>query len=192
VDGDELHDPERLARLREELLGGAHADVFRLNGYALNCDSLDVERGRASGWMSPPSRPGSRLFNMFAVESWAGCLERLHGGDPAFRPGFAWDRQRYLSDGTTWDTTPLRMLHVCFLPRSSRDGPDAAHGRASLAETGEFRRSLVRSIARRVVGSRVGDPRISEYRRRGSNWKQEWYARGPHVTVDAGPFLGDR
>ena len=189
VDGDELHDRGRLTRLRAELLDGAYADVFRINGYALNCDALDFERRQASGWFSPPSREGARLFNMAAVESWGGCLERLHGGEPEFRSGFSWDSQRFFSHSTTWETTPFRMLHACFVRRSSRDGPDAARGRLSLAETGDFRRSRLRSLARRVRPARIGDARVAEYRRRGSNWKREWYALGPHVTVDATPFL---
>jgi hypothetical protein len=31
---------------------------------------------------------------------------------------------------------------------------------------------------------------MKEYARQGSSWKQEWYARGPLVRVDARPFLG--
>jgi hypothetical protein len=37
---------------------------------------------------------------------------------------------------------------------------------------------------------RTLDPRIKEYNRTGTSWKQEWYARGPVVSVDARPFLG--
>ena len=49
VDGDELYDPEGLARFREQLLDGAHSDVFRLKAHVLNCDELDTEAGTASG-----------------------------------------------------------------------------------------------------------------------------------------------
>jgi len=33
-------------------------------------------------------------------------------------------------------------------------------------------------------------PHIVELERQGRNWKQEWYARGGHVTVDATAFRG--
>ncbi len=112
VDGDELYDPAALARLRAELDAGAHADVFRLKGHVLNCDELDEAQGVAKGYLAPPSRPVTKLFNMAAVDSWTGCLERLHDGAAAFRSGFGWDSLRYLSEGTDWDSDPLRMLHT--------------------------------------------------------------------------------
>jgi len=186
VDGDELYDSVALARLRGELDAGAHADVFRLKGHVLNCDKLDA--GLASGYMSPPSRPATKLFNMGVVETWTGCLERLHDGNTVFFPGFDWDSLRYLSEGTDWDSDPLRMVHTCFLRRSSVDVGEHASVRLGLPETGAWRRGpggLIHRLRRR----RHLDPRIKAYARAGSSWKQEWYARGPRVTVDAKPFL---
>jgi len=187
VDGDELYDPALLAGLRDELEGGAHADVFRLKGHVLNCNSLDEPRAVAGGYLAPPSRPVTKLFNMAAVDSWTGCLERLHDGDAAFRPGYGWDSLRYTSEGTDWESDPLRMLHTCFLPRSSADPADAG-ARRGLPETGAYRRGW-RGMAHRLRRRRHIDPRIKEYQRSGSGWKQEWYARGPVVSVDARPFF---
>jgi glycosyltransferase involved in cell wall biosynthesis len=188
VDGDELYDPRGLARLRAELDAGTHADVFRLKGHVLNCDELDIDAGSASGYMAPPSRPVTKLFNMAALASWAGCLERLHGGDPVFRPGYGWESMRYLSDAADWDDDPLRLLHVCFLQRSSVEPHQPGRGRPSLWETGEFRRGLRGRLRKRRYLRHV-DPRIREYNRVGRNWKDEWYRRGPRVTVDASPFV---
>ena len=70
IDGDELYDPTGIARLREALLAGEHDDVFRLKAHGLNCDRLDERRATASGWLAPPSRPVTKLFNFGAVESW--------------------------------------------------------------------------------------------------------------------------
>ncbi len=187
VDGDELYDPGALARLRTDLEAGAHADVFRLKGHVLNCDHLDRAKGLATGYIAPPSRPVTKLFNMAAVESWTGCLERLHDGAAAFRPGFDWDCMRYLSADSDWESDPLRMLHMCFLARSSRDADTAP--RKGLPETGAWRRGWRGSLDR-VRRRRTLDPRIKEYNRSGSSWKQEWYARGPRVTLDARPFVG--
>jgi hypothetical protein len=188
VDGDELYDPTALVRLRDDLEAGAHADVFRLKGHVLNCDDLDEVQGLASGYLAPPSRPVTKLFNMGAVETWTGCLERLHDGMAVFRSGFGWDSLRYLSGETDWNSDPLRMVHTCFLPRSSQDDGDQPSVRLGLPETGAWRRGpggfLHRQRRRRHL-----DPRVKEYIRAGSSWKQEWYARGPRVTVDARPFL---
>lgn len=185
--GEELHDPGALAWLRSELEAGGHTDVFRLKGDVLNCDELDDARGLASGFLAPPSRPVTKLFNMGAVETWTGCLERLHDGAPAFRPG-GWDSLRYLSEGTEWDSDPLRMAHTCFLRRSSQDEGDQPSVRLGLPETGAWRRGP-RGFLHRHRRRRHLDPRVKEYIRAGSSWKQEWYARGHRVTVDARPFL---
>ena len=189
VDGDELYDPALLARFRVDLEDGAHADVFRLKGHVLNCNALDEPRAVASGYLAPPSRPVTKLFNMAAVSSWTGCLERLHDGDAAFLPSYGWDSLRYISEGTDWESDPLRMLHTCFLRRSSADPPDVVGARRGLPETGAYRRGWG-GLAHRLRRRRHIDPRIKRYQRSGSGWKQEWYARGPVVSVDARPFFG--
>ncbi len=186
VDGDELYDPSGLARMRERLEGGMFEEAFHLKGHVLNCTSLDDELRRAGGYLAPPSRPVTKLFNLAAADSWTGCPERLHAGAPLFRPGYDWSSLRYVSEGTNWDSDPLRMLHLCFLPRSSEDA--AGTVRRNLSETGAYRRGL-RGLPRRLAHYRRIDPRVQEYRAAGSSWKHEWYARGPLVFVDAGPFL---
>jgi glycosyl transferase family 2 len=190
IDGDELYDPDGLARLRQLLEQGAYADAFHLKAHVLNCTALDEEDGSAAGHMSPPSRPVTKLFNLAAVESWAGCPQRLHGGAPQFRSGFDWSSLRYVSEETEWSTDPLRMLHVCFLRRSSSEEEAASPvARRNLSETGAFRRGA-RGLVHRLRYRRHIDPRMKAYRAQGSTWKQEWYARGPVQTVDASPFLG--
>jgi hypothetical protein len=191
VDGDELYDTSGLARFRDDLLGGAHADVFRLKAHVLNCDDLDADRGTASGWLAPPSRPITKLFNFAAVDSWQGIPEPLQGGEAVFRPGYHWEARRDLADTTAWETDPLRCLHLCFVRRSSLDPEDVGGGRQSLAETGAYEVGTLGRL-KRFVRRRRPAPHIVELARQGKNWKQEWYARGDRVTVDARPFLGGR
>jgi glycosyltransferase involved in cell wall biosynthesis len=186
VDGDELYDPDGLARLREELLLGAHGDVFRLKAHVLNCDELDREARTASGWLAPPSRPVTKLFNFGAVESWPESPDPLQSGDVAFRPGYHWESRRDLAEATAWDSDPLRCLHVCFLRRSSRDAGGGT--RRNLDESREFDRGIVASV-KRLVRRPKPAPRVQELQRQGKDWKREWYARGERVTVDATPFL---
>ena len=186
VDGDELHDPAKLASLRRELRAGACSDVFRVLGHVLNCDELDLDARIAAGHMSPPSRQGSKLFNFAALESWTGAIERLHGGDPVFRSGRSWDSWRNLAEETTWDDDPLRCLHVCFLARSS--GERDPEQRQNLNETGAFDRSAV-AVLKRRVRPYAPPPKVAELHRSGRTWKHAYYRRGERVTVDASPFL---
>lgn len=188
VDGDELYDPAALARLRALLEGGAYADAFHLKGHVLNCTELDPSRRTATGYMAPPSRPVTKLFNLDAVEAWSGCPQRLHGGTPVFRSGFDWSSLRYVSEGVDWSADPLRLLHGCFLRRSSRDDASRVAARRNLSELGRFHRGP-RGILDRLRHRRRIDPRMKEYRARGSTWKHEWYARGSLVSVDARPFF---
>jgi Glycosyl transferase family 2 len=188
VDGDELYDPAQLALFRRDLLAGTHADVFRLKAHVLNCDDLDDDRKSASGWQAPPSRPITKLFNFGAVESWQGIPEPLQGGEAVFRPGYHWESRRDLAADTTWDTDPLRCLHVCFVRRSSLDPDDVGGGRKSLAESGEFDLGPIGKLRRLFGGTKVA-PHILALAHQGKNWKQEWYARGERCTIDAGPFF---
>jgi hypothetical protein len=180
VDGDELYDPGGLARLRRDLLDGAHTDVFRIKAHVLNCDELDVAAGTASGWLAPPSRPITKLFNFGAVESWTESPDPLQAGNVVFRADQHWESRRDLADGTTWESDPLRCLHVCFLRRSSRESGDLP--RTNLDESGEYDRGPLGMLKRLV--------RRPPPAHQGANWKREWYARGERVTVDATPFLG--
>lgn len=188
VDGDEVYDPAGLTRLRSDLEGGAHQDVFRLRPAGLHCEELDEETGSARGYLSPPSRPLVGLLNFAAIESWTGVRsERLHGGDIRFRNGFDLESWRHLGMDLGWDESPFRDLHVCFLRRSTVD-PDVVPktGRPNLAETGAFRRDVLgpfERLAHRMLGRR------SARSREASDWKADKYRRGERVTVDASPFF---
>lgn len=191
VDGDELYDAHGLARLRRALESGVHAEVFRLKAHVLNCDELDRASCTASGWLAPPSRPVTKLFNFGAVESWTGSPDPLQSGEVAFRDGFEWETRRDLASTSDWDSDPLRCLHVCFLRRSSREAADlGASGRTNLDESRAYDRGPIGTIKRRLRPPRRA-AHLLELERRDTSWKQEWYARGEHVTVDATPFLRD-
>jgi hypothetical protein len=189
VDGDELYDPDGLGRLREALVAGEHSDVFRLKAHVLNCDVIEEEAGMASGWLAPPSRPVTKLFNFGAVQSWQASPDPLQAGPVTFAAGFDWESRRDLSETTTWETDPLRLLHLCFVPRSSREGPDAWQTRKNLDESRAFRRDAIGAVRRLL---RRGVSRAAGAKPDDRNWKQEWYARGERVTVDAAPFLRAR
>ncbi len=181
VDGDELYDPAGLVRLGAELREGMYRDRWRIKSNVLNCVALDPVAGTATGYLAPPSRPMTKLFNFAAVERWDGpAVQLLHGGTRVFRPGYANDTSENVGDRLDWETSYFRCLHCCFVPRSSRDRVDrAAAGRLSAVEEhelGSWRGALRRRTLRRTPPA--------------SSWKNEKYRCGPVVTVDATPFLG--
>ncbi len=179
VDGDELYDPARLPGFRADLLAGRYSGVFKVASNVLNCVKVDSEARRASGYMSPPSRSITKLYNYAAIDAWAGDgSERLHGGTIEFRPGYDETSVDNLGERLSWDETPLRCLHACFVRRSSRDS--GAELRPILMESGLHDRSWRGTLKRRVLGRRPPQE---------SAWKRDKYMRGNLVTVDASPFL---
>jgi glycosyltransferase involved in cell wall biosynthesis len=187
VDGDEIYDPSGLARMRAKLDAGDYGDRFRIQGSVLHSDGLDADRHTASGYLSPPSRPITSLFNFAALDSWRGCPERLHGGEMSFRPGYGWELVEPLYEDVSWDESPLRCLHVCFLRRSSLES-NGGDARLSLAETGMYRRG-VGGWLRRAVRRDYVDAQQREIQARGSSWKLEKYRRGPVVEKDVTAFF---
>jgi glycosyltransferase involved in cell wall biosynthesis len=190
VDGDELYDPGRLPALRESLDAGEHGRAFRVLGNVVHATEVDPGAGTASGYLSPPSRPISALYNFAAVETWNGSPQRLHAGHPHFAPGYDWSVVDPVYERFDWHESPLRCLHVCFVRRSSLDTDVSP--RANLGELGLYRRSPLGALERFVrdaIGRPAGDPTLVEMRGRGSGWKLEKYRRGELVTVDATSFL---
>jgi len=86
-----------------------------------------------------------------------------------------------IGERMSWEETPVRCLHVCFLPRSTED-PDTSEvqPRPILEETAMQDRSWRGSLKRLARGRRA--PEVSA-------WKNEKYLRGERVTVDASPFF---
>lgn len=188
VDGDELYDPAGLGRVREQLDAGAFDAFFRVQANVLHCDELDSDAGFAHGYLSPPGRPITALYNFGATESWTGCAERLHGGDVRFRQGYQWETVDPLHERYSWEESPLRYLHVCFLRRSSQDRESPDTPRLSLGETGAYRRGAVGNLVRLARGARV-DPGVARIHAQGSTWKLQKYRRGPRVRLDVHRFF---
>lgn len=179
VDGDELYDPRCLAAFRPRLLAGEFDGIWRMKGNVLHCTALAADRSTATGHLAPPSRSITKLYNFGAIAAWEGdTVERLHGGTIRFQPGFDDTMKRNFQELQGWNETPLRCLHTCFLPRSSRDGTGMA-ARENIMEIsrGGLAGSLQR-FANRVLG-RGAD----------SRWKKDFYRCGPAETVDARPFF---
>jgi hypothetical protein len=183
VDGDELYDRARLARFRADLLDGAYASVFKIASNVLNCIALDVRTKQASGYLSPPSRSITKLYNFAAIDSWRGDgSERLHGGTIVFRPGYDERSVDNIGERISWEETPLRCLHTCFLARSSKDPEEQSLFARPILEQSQMHDRTWRGAVKRVL--RRSRPPVET-----EDWKRTKYMRGDLVTVDASPFL---
>ena len=149
-------------------------------GNVVHCRGLDLAAGTAEGYLSPPARSMVKLYNFAALHSWGGDTpERLHGGAPVFREGYHEQMKLELHREIAWDDSPLRCLHMCFVPRSGSDLSDMVSGRESIIET--FYGGWT-SCARRWWRRLTGQPEASES-------KRSRYARGPAVSVSIAPFF---
>ena len=138
VDGDELYDPSALARLRIDLVRGDHDAAFRLKAHVLNCDLLDHAASTASGWLARPLPARSRSCSTSAaVESWTEAPIRCRAVMSSSSPGYSWETRKDLAGEYALEKDPLRLLHVCFLRRSSRERVDVP-ARANLDESREY------------------------------------------------------
>ncbi|MDX6519116.1 MAG: hypothetical protein QOF50_1962 [Gaiellaceae bacterium] len=179
VDGDELYDPRGLPQMRARLLAGEFDEWWSIKGNVLHCDAVEPGRRRASGWLAPPARSITKLFNFAALESWEGSVpERLHGGNPIFKGSHTWETVRFLRDDYGWEESPFRCLHTCFLPRSSRQ-PEALVARPSISDRNSASRRQRAAARLRALTGRPPQ----------SAWKLDRYRQGPHVTVDAEGFF---
>lgn len=180
VDGDELYDPHRLEGFRTRLLAGEFDKIWRMKGNVLHCRSLAPDHSTATGYLAPPSRSITKLYNFGAIVSWDGdTVERLHGGTIRFRSGFDDGMKKNWQEELCWDESPLRCLHTCFLPRSTRDPAGA----------GILVRKNIMEIYRGGIGAGLRRIIHRLLRRENSRWKSDFYQRGPVETVDARPFF---
>ena len=182
VDGDEIYDPAGLEAFRPRLLGGEFDAWWRMKGNVIHCLELDRVANQARGHASPPSRSITKLYNFAAIKSWDGdTVERLHGGVIDFRPGFDNAMKLNIQDETPWSASPLRCLHLCFLPRSVSEA-NRVQARENIMEIyrGGLRGSL-RRFSNLLLGKRTP-----------SKWKSDHYCRGDLVTVDTSAFFCPR
>lgn len=178
IDGDEIYDPAGLAKLRGDLFAGRFDPWWVVFGNVLNCDEIDLERGTASGYLAPPCRSMTKLYNFRMLRTLDPTApQRLHShkGRDIFHEPFHAMLRYDLYKETAWDEASFRCLHTCFLPRSSREAAGAS--RENVSESLQPMRRL-KSLVKRLLG-----------RMPASDYKSEKYRRGPRVTVDATPFF---
>ncbi len=180
VDGDEIYDPAGLEKLRGLLLEGAFSDWWVVFGNVLNCTEIDRMEGYAKGYLAPPCRSMTKLYNFKMIESWEASGQRLHGDRIHFRKGYDASLRLDLHQKVSWEESAFRCLHTCFLQRSSRESDDTGgEGRLNVSESRSVSRlRRLKALLRTKLGSRPV-----------SGWKEEKYRRGPLVRKDIRGFL---
>ena len=160
---------------------GEFADYWVVTAKAVHCTQVDRASMTATGYLSPPARGQGKLYNFRLLESWQGpTQERLHGGEPIFRGGHDARARRELHKEHGWDDAPFRLLHACFVRRSSRQAPwrRMRQNPAERYYTPPLDR--LRRDTRRLL--HLNPPPFG---------KDFSYRRGELVTVDARPFFRD-
>lgn len=182
VDGDEIYDPAGLVKLRTLLLEGAYADWWVVFGNVLNCIEINRDEGYARGFLAPPCRSMTKLYNFNMIKSWEASGQRLHGDNIRFKAGYDASLRLDLHQQVSWEESYFRCLHTCFMPRSSRDsleGNNTIRGRLNVSEN---RSATVLRKLKFLFQMKLGRFQIS-------GWKQEKYQRGPLVREDIRSFL---
>ena len=184
ADGDEIYDPDGLEAFREELLSGIYDKWWMIFGNVLNCSELDQTRKTAKGYLAPPCRSMTKLYNFSLIESWnESSGERLHGGEVRFKDGYGKSLRLSLHEKVSWEDSLFRCLHMCFLRRSSLQ--KAINGnfipRPNPADI--MSRTLFQRLKARIE-SLLGKPERGK-----DEWKIEKFTRGELVDKDVSPFL---
>jgi glycosyl transferase family 2 len=176
VDGDELYDPVGLRDFRGRLLSNEFDDFWLLKGIQLHCRRLDLDNEIAEGWLAPPARSTTMLYNFDVISSWEGrAIERFMGGTTTERRPVRADGTCWIRDEASWDSSSFRCLHVCFLRRTSRQ----QRGQVTRPSIPDRRsRSLRQKLAASVLG-----------REPESWWKLNKYTQGAPTTVAVPGFV---
>lgn len=184
VDGDELYDPFALSRLKKQLFRGEFDEYRQIYGHSMHCVSIDINNHTAKGYMSPPCRTVTKLYNFNAIVDWVGpCSEKCLGGSIIFKPGYSGQSNLRIIDQFDWNESPFRLLHACFVKRSSKDklldDTKSIGGRLNPYEI------HVSTIFEKIKISLKKNLKFNAP----SLYKKEMYMRGPVVEMDISEFL---
>ncbi len=184
VDGDEVYDPQGLKEMRQRLLAGEYAQFFKLVGNTLHVDQIDHDSKTARGYLAPPAKNVTKLYNFNAVTLWRNPpYERMHGGEMVFREGYDAELRFLFDREYQWENSPFRCLHFCFVKRSSQEPEKELYARL-IPDERVTTKSFWRSFLNRIRGH---DPELENKVQ--SNWKMAQYAVGEKVERSIEDFL---
>lgn len=124
VDGDELYDPQGLRDMRTRLEEGEFDDSWMIYGNCIHVTKFDNASKVATGFLSPPSKSMTKLYNFSLISDFPILNERLHG-HPVFKDGNQNTDERKLSlnEQSPWEESIFRCSHMAFVKRSSTSTP---------------------------------------------------------------------
>jgi glycosyltransferase involved in cell wall biosynthesis len=185
LDGDEIYDRDALARMRRRVLAGEFARCWTIFGSSLHATVLDLDRGVATGYVTPTAAPATKLYNFAIIERWHANTQRLHGR-PMLKPGYAMGASLHI-DREGWAASDFRNLHMCCFPRSSLD--ESTEVRANITDK-SFRNVVRRPVFKALQGLGVKG-RLADYLAGRSGLKKPLrYMRGDVVELSLGTAFG--
>lgn len=186
VDGDEIYDPAGLARMFQRLRNGEFADQWVIFGNVLHCTHIDRQRQVAKGYLAPPSRPMTKLYNFTMITSWTGCPFVLSGGTITFKPGYHDGLRYYLGEASSWEDASFRCLHTVFMRRSSLDQHNPVlNSRLNATETLRMKKTYARGRLFQMLGNVMRAWKVALRK----DWKNQHYRRGALVEKDVSAFF---
>lgn len=184
VDGDEIYDPVALEPFRKELLAGKYDRWWLIFGNVVHCKEINSEQNMAKGYLAPPCRSMTKLYNFSLIERWHNSSgERLHGGEIVFKEGYTKELRYELYKEVSWEEAKFRCLHMCFLRRSSSQRPWKGQfvPRQNPADIlSQTPWQSFHSFFRRIVGLPVQGKK---------EWKIDKFTKGPMQVVDVSDFF---
>jgi glycosyltransferase involved in cell wall biosynthesis len=181
VDGDELYDPTGLVKLKKDLIEGRFKGVWNIKGNVLHCTNINKIQKNAVGYLAPPSRSMTKLYNFNLIESWDNCPERLHAGNLIQKKGVNLTT-KYLYNNYDWNNTYFKCLHLCFIKRSS----NKIKSNLNPAEIMDYSKKLLYRIISKANNNFVTELMVSFQQ---SMYKTSEYAKGELVKVNIEKFI---
>ncbi len=162
VDGDEIYDPLGLARFRKRVLEGEFRTAREIRGHTVHARTIDLDAQSATGFVTPAAKAATKFYYAGAIDSWHANTQRLHGR-PVYKEGWEAAERVHLAATQSWEEADLRMLHLCFFPRSTIN-PDVAV-RQNITDR-SFRNIWRRPVFSMLEALGLGRGRVGEYVRR--------------------------
>jgi glycosyltransferase involved in cell wall biosynthesis len=125
IDGDEIYDPEGLARLKPLIKKGEYQKCWMVRGYFYHLVDMDVNSKKAEGYLAPPSKDPNKLYNLSLLKSWANDRKVPigHCGTHVFKNpkyhSLRLPKKKLLYKKSSWETCMIRCVHTRMIKRSS-------------------------------------------------------------------------
>ncbi len=186
VDGDEIYDPSGLIEMRQRLQHGEFDGQWLILGNVLHCTDIDEASKTAKGYLAPPARPMTKLYNFSLIKNWKDCPFVLSGGTTTFKEGYHSGLRYDLGKKISWEDAYFRCLHTVFMKRSSLERHSwLFNTRLNARETLQLKKVRAKGRVFRLL-SEVRRNMKMAFRK---DWKNQRYKSGARVQKDVSVFF---